>query len=41
LPRRADKEIPQKNGIFPEFLRLLRQISRGLDFLATFSSRKK
>jgi len=37
----AVEEIPQKNILFPEFLRLLRQISRGLDFLVPFLSRKK
>jgi hypothetical protein len=37
----AVEEIPQKNILFPEFLRLLRQISMGLDFLVPFLSRKK
>ena len=33
---RAVEEIPQKNGIFPEFLRLLRQISGGQWLFAYF-----
>jgi hypothetical protein len=32
----AIKEIQQKNIIFPEFLRLIRQISRGLRLFAYF-----